>query len=100
MANSAARQPFEHEKSVRLTTTQVERLERASRAAGVRASDLIREAIDRRCDELLGRNLADELEGYIGVLNEPTARPARQSREVFGEVVDAKLARRRKQSPS
>jgi hypothetical protein len=32
---------------LRLTTAQVQRLERAAHAAGARASDLIRDAIDR-----------------------------------------------------
>ena len=96
MAQSASRQPFEHEKSVRLTSAQVQRLERAARAAGVRASDLIRDAIERRCDEVLGRSLADDLAGYLGVLDEPAAPHARQARAVFDDVVTTKLRQRRR----
>ena len=97
MSQGAARNPYDHEKSVRLTAMQAERLERAARAAGMKASDLIRDAIERRCEEVLGGSLADDLADYIGVLDLGGEPGARRSREVFDEVVSAKLdpARRR-----
>lgn len=91
MSQGAARNPYDREKSIRLTAKQVDRLERAARAAGVKTSDLIRDAIERRCDEVLGGSLADDLADYIGVLDLGREPGARRSREVFDEVVSAKL---------
>ena len=92
MGSRASREPYECEKSVRLTAAQVERLERAAHAAGMRSSELIREAIERHCDDVLGRSLSNELAGYIGVLSSSGASSARQSREVFGDAVMEKHA--------
>lgn len=91
MSQGAARNPYDHEKSVRLTAAQAERLERASRASGVKPSDLMRAAIEQRCNEVLGGSLAEDLADYIGVLDLGGEPGARRSREVFGEVVSAKL---------
>ncbi len=46
----------------------------------------------RRCDELLGNSLAEELDGYIGVLELQGSPFARRSREVFGDAVSEKLS--------
>lgn len=98
MGSQASRDPYEREKSVRLTAAQVERLERAAHASGMRASELIRDAIERRCDDVLGKSLASDLAGYIGVLEGPGSTSARQSRDVFGEATMEKHAPHRRRT--
>ena len=98
MGSHASREPYEREKSVRLTAAQVERLERAAHAAGMRSSELIRDAIERRCDDVLGKSLSSDLAGYVGVLNSSGLSPARQARDVFGDDVMEKHAPARRRT--
>ncbi len=58
-------------KSVRLDRELEELLERAARAEGVSESAFIRDALRRRCQEVLKRNLYEELSelGVIGVVS-------------------------------
>lgn len=54
-------------KSVRLDRELEELLERAARAEGVSESAFIRDALRRRCQEVLKRNLYEELSELVVV---------------------------------
>ena len=56
-------------KSFRLDPELERRLERAAALAGVPASALIREAVLRRCNEVLGGTLLDELGDIVGAVD-------------------------------
>jgi len=58
-------------KSVRLDPELEAKLERAARAVATSQSEFIRDALSRRCDEVLGGSLAEQLAPFIGVLNCP-----------------------------
>jgi len=98
MASSGAHTPYDREKRIRLTTTQTERLERAAQVAGVLASEFIREAIERRCDEVLQRTAEDDWAGYIGVLELKNSPGAPRLDEVVEAAIDEKLSTRRRRS--
>jgi hypothetical protein len=55
-------------KSARLDPELQDELERAAKALGVSQSELIRDAIARRCREVLGETLADRIAPVIGVV--------------------------------
>ncbi len=77
-------------KSVRLDAELEAKLERAARALATSQSEFIREALARRCDEVLGGSLAERLAPVIGIVNSSGGRAAR-SGAAFREA----LARRR-----
>jgi predicted DNA-binding protein len=77
-------------KSVRLNPELQERLERAALAANVTQSEFIREAVSRRCDEVLSNNLAERLARVIGMVKSSGGRAART-----GEAYRDVLSRRR-----
>jgi predicted DNA-binding protein len=83
-------------KSVRLDADLEERLARAAGAEGVTESEFIREAVRRRCDDVLQEDLAKDLEelGIIGAVSLGGAS-ARQSGKRFTEVLDARKERLR-----
>jgi predicted DNA-binding protein len=56
-------------KSFRLDADLERRLEAAAAREGVPESALIRDAVRRRCDEVLGRSLFDDLGDTIGALD-------------------------------
>jgi len=78
-------------KSVRLDPNLQAKLERAARAAAQSQSEFIREALARRCDEILGGSLAERLVPVIGIIQSEGGR-ARRS----GSALRRILARRRK----
>ena len=53
-------------RSFRLDPELEQRLKEAAAREGVPASELIRNAISRHCDEVLGGTLMDELGGIVG----------------------------------
>jgi predicted DNA-binding protein len=55
-------------KSVRLEARLQARLERAARALATTQSEFIRDAVERRCDEVLGESLAERLAPVIGIV--------------------------------
>jgi predicted transcriptional regulator len=55
-------------RSVRLDEELENRLEEAARASGEPVSEIIREAVRRRCDEMLGGRLDRRLADVIGVI--------------------------------
>jgi predicted DNA-binding protein len=78
-------------KSVRFDAELEKKLERAARALAVTQSQFIRDALARRCEEVLASSLAERLEAVIGVVNSSGGRAARSGR-AFAET----LARKRK----
>ena len=63
-------------KSVRLDPDLEGKLERAVRASGTSQSAFIRDALRRRCDEVLGVSLAERLAGVIGIVRSSGLRAA------------------------
>jgi len=78
-------------KSVRLDSALEAKLERAARAAAMTQSEFIRDALARRCDEVLTGSLADRLAPVVGIVHSAGGRAART-----GAAFRALLARRRK----
>jgi len=78
-------------KSVRLDADLEAKLERAARALATSQSEFIRDALTRRCDEVLGGSLAERLAPVIGVVNSSGGRAART-----GAALREALARRRR----
>jgi hypothetical protein len=78
-------------KSVRLDKNLEERLERAARALAVSQSEFLREALARRCDEVLGSSLQQRLAPVIGMVKSSGGRAERS-----GAAFRATLAKRRK----
>lgn len=78
-------------KSVRLEPDLQARLERAARASGESQSDFIREALKRRCDEVLGESLAERLAPVVGIVKSKGGRATRT-----GVAFRKSLARRKR----
>lgn len=78
-------------KSVRLDADLEAKLERAARALATSESEFIRDALARRCEEVLGGSLAERLAPVIGIVKSSGGR-ATQS----GSAFRAALARRRR----
>jgi len=77
-------------KSVRLDPGLEAKLERAARAVAVSESEFIRDALARRCAEVLGGSLAERLAPVLGIVNSAGGRAART-----GAAFRQLLARRR-----
>ena len=77
-------------KSARFDRQLESRLERAAQALGISQSKLIREAVTRRCEEVLGPSLAERLAPVIGCIETSGGR-ARHSGAAFRRT----LARKR-----
>jgi Ribbon-helix-helix protein, copG family len=78
-------------KSVRLNKDLEARLERAARASAVSQSEFLRDALARRCDEVLGSSLQERLAGVIGTVKSSGGRAAHS-----GAAFGATLAKRRR----
>jgi metal-responsive CopG/Arc/MetJ family transcriptional regulator len=78
-------------KSVRLDRELQEKLERAARSLALSQSEFIREALARRCDEVLGGSLAQRLAPVVGIVQSSGGRASRTG-AAFREI----LARRRR----
>jgi hypothetical protein len=61
-------------KSARIDEKLERELERAAKALGVSQSELIRDAIARRCREVLGETLAERIEPVVGVIESEGGR--------------------------
>jgi len=83
-------------KSVRLDPELEDRLARAARAEGISESSFIRDALSRRCDEVLEESLAKDLEelGVIGAVD-LGGLSARDAGKRFTEILSARRGRRR-----
>ncbi len=80
-------------KSVRFDLRLESHLERAAQALGISKSDLIREAVARRCKEVLGPSLAERLLPVIGCIKTSGGR-ARHTGAAFRRT----LGRNRKRA--
>ena len=78
-------------KSVRLSPGLETELERAARALSVSESEFIRDALARRCAEVLGGSLAERLAPVLGIVDSEGGR-AERTGGAFRRV----LARRRR----
>jgi predicted DNA-binding protein len=78
-------------RSVRLDQALESRLKQAAQLSGEPVSNIIRQAIEERCEAILGQRLADRLRDVIGTVRSKGGR-ARQTGKAFG----AQLARDRK----
>jgi hypothetical protein len=83
-------------KTVRLDRGLRERLRRAAREASRTESDLIREALERRCDEVLSGRSLGPLADLIGSVRGDGSGYSRRTSRVFGEAVLKEARRRRR----
>lgn len=81
-------------KSARLDPALQEELERAAKALGVSQSELIRDAIARRCREVLGDTLGDRIAPVVGSVDSRGGR-ARDTGAAFRQLL-AKRGGRKK----
>lgn len=79
-------------KSVRLGSELETRLKRAALAANVSESEFIRDAVARRCDEVLSESLAERLAPVIGIVSGGGGR-ADDTGAAFGRLVRRKRRR-------
>ena len=82
-------------KSARLDPALAEELERAAKALGVSQSELIRDAIARRCREVLGETLADRIAPVVGAIHSGGGR-ARNSGAAFRRALASRKCRGKK----
>jgi hypothetical protein len=78
-------------KSVRLNDNLEAKLERAARTLGVSQSEFLRDALTRRCAEVLGDSLQQRLAPVIGIVNSSGGRASHS-----GAAFRAALAKRRR----
>jgi hypothetical protein len=64
-------------KSLRLDPVLESKLEKAARAVAMSQSAFIRDALARRCDEVLGDSLAERLAPVIGIIESSGGRATR-----------------------
>jgi len=81
-------------RSVRLGQELEARLEEASQITGEPVSEIIREAVRRRCDEVLGGRLDRRLADVIGVVS--AGGNSRKTGRTFSELLQRKDAAKRK----
>ena len=79
-------------KSVRLDSNLESRLERAARVLGISQSELIREAVAKRCEEVVRPSLAVRLTPLIGLIKTSGGR-ARHTGMAFRRALAKKRAR-------
>jgi len=79
-------------KSVRLEASLEAKLERAARAVSQSQSEFIRDALARRCEEVLGGSLAERLAPVIGVIKSSGGR-ARHTGAAFRKVLRRRRGR-------
>jgi hypothetical protein len=82
-------------KSFRLDPDLERRLEQAAAHEGVPASALIRDAVRRRCDEVLGGTLLDELGEIVGAVDVGGDHSSRTG-AAFAELLRKKSRPRRR----
>lgn len=78
-------------RSVRLDETLESRLEEAARISGQPVSNIIRQAIEERCEKILGQRLVHRLQDVTGIVRSSGGR-ARRTGVAFKKTL---LQRRR-----
>ena len=81
-------------RSVRLSEAMESRLEEAARVSGQPVSSIIRQAIEQRCEQILGKRLAHRLSDIAGTVRSKGGR-ARRTGDAFRKVVRRRRSRRR-----
>lgn len=76
-------------KSVRLEPILEESLDRAARAVEMSHSEFIRDAVLRRCEQVLGVSLYDRLAGSLGTVHAGGGR-ARKTGAAFRRILKKK----------
>lgn len=79
-------------RSVRLDEELEARLEEAARVTGEPVSAIIREAVRRRCDEVLGGRLDRQLADVIGAV--AAGGSSRRTGKAFAELLAARAPRK------
>lgn len=79
-------------KSVRLDGKLETKLERSARALGVSQSEFLRDALARRCDEVLGDSLRQQLASVIGIVKSSGGR-AERTGAAFRDALQRKRQR-------
>ncbi|MBI1827595.1 MAG: CopG family transcriptional regulator [Planctomycetes bacterium] len=82
-------------RSVRLDDELEKRLAEAAKLTNTPISEIIREALRKRCDELLGQTLYDQLADVIGCIDSGGKYNSRRTGKAFTEVLMKKRARRK-----
>jgi predicted DNA-binding protein len=83
--------------SVRSNPRLRKKLKLASEVTGRQASEIIREAVEKACDQILeDQPLSVTLKDYIGALASEEPGNSDRSRELFEEYLDQKFPRNRK----
>jgi len=80
-------------RSVRLNEALDARLAEAARVTGKPVSDIIRQAIEERCEAILGSSLAHRLRDVTGIVRSRGGR-ARDTGKAFHAVLEKKKGRR------
>jgi predicted DNA-binding protein len=78
-------------RSVRLDERLESRLEEAARLSGEPVSNIIRQAIEQRCEAILGQRLANRLRDVTGIIRSQGGRARKP-----GKAFVAELKKRRK----
>lgn len=76
-------------KSFRLGSELEKRLEQAAKTMGVPVSAFIRQAVEQKCDVVLGHTLRADLADVIGAVQSQGGR-ARRSGQAFKKLIKAK----------
>lgn len=79
-------------RSVRLDESLDARLEEAARVSGEPVSNIIREAIEERCEAILGSRLSTRLNDVTGVVRSGGGR-ARRTGRAFRDTIERKKRR-------
>ena len=80
-------------RSVRLDEALEARLEEAALISGKPVSDIIRQAIEERCESILGQRLAHRLRDVAGLVRSKGGR-ARRTGKAFRESLERKKGKR------
>lgn len=82
-------------RSVRLSETLESRLEQAARVSGQPVSSIIRQAIEQRCEQILGERLVHRLSDVAGTVRSKGGR-ARRTGDAFRKQLRQRRQRRRR----
>ncbi len=80
-------------RSVRLDEALEARLEEAANVSGRPVSDIIRQAIEERCEAILGQRLSHRLRDVTGIVRSRGGR-ARRTGSAFRESLERKRRKR------
>ena len=80
-------------RSVRLDEALEARLEEAALVSGKPVSDIIRQAIEERCESILGQRLAHRLGDVTGIVRSKGGR-ARRTGKAFRAALEKKRSKR------